>query len=116
MANYQDMALYIEVTAFSGFTSVDFVLRAYNPRHVNDSTNLPQFNISNEFEWYDQTGTLVALTLSGGQNVFRVTATGRWRARLKNGYPRVVDDRLDLQWIVTGSGSITFDALGVPLN
>ncbi len=104
----------ITVTAFSGFTSVDFVLRAYNPRHVNDSTNLPQFNINNEFEWYDGTGTAIALTASGGQNVLRFTATGRARGRLKNGYRSISDTRIDLQWIVTGSGSITFDCVAVP--
>ncbi len=109
--NYHNLVVYIQVTAFSA-TTIDFILRAYNPRHVNDGTNTPQFNIMNDMDWTDGNGATIALTATAEGNSLRFSATGKARGRMKASIP-MVDQRLDLRWIYAGAGSVTFDAMAL---
>lgn len=108
IANYRNMVVYIDITAFATFTNVQFILKTVNP--VTNYTSRSVYNIMDDMEWRDTNGALQTLVASASEgNCLQVTTTGTFRGKLKTGL-EVPDSILLFRWIVNGAGSITFSA------
>src|SRR5438309_11045649 len=74
VSSFAAMDIYHDVTVVAGTSpTLDLIIKAI------DDVSIKAFNITDDFEWRDLNGTLIALTATAEGNAVRFIATGSAR-------------------------------------